>query len=277
MPCLEFVSEATEACAAPESFSTACESCCVEGGPTKLTAVLPVGNGTAATSGSCVTAVEADLLYAPIRGVSTVCNTLLAVRPGGWTALHVAVNNGDVEECAALLKSGADVNVTSADGTTPLHLATLAAHEEICELLLTAGANVNAVDINRMTAGDSIEFGEDPWNVKYGPIGRLLYAYGARWRRTLTRDQMAAGIAAELPKYLAVLRSDTWNLRVAPLVAWVHRKDARAGVPSLSARVLRDQEAALVAAGLPAPPCTSVAEARVACHSWGICEAEFVD
>jgi ankyrin repeat protein len=58
----------------------------------------------------------------------------------GWTALHYAAINGDVELVKYLLKYGSNVNKATADGSTPLYLAQLGKHEEIIKILKNAGA-----------------------------------------------------------------------------------------------------------------------------------------
>jgi serine/threonine-protein phosphatase 6 regulatory ankyrin repeat subunit B len=58
----------------------------------------------------------------------------------GWTALHYAVINGDIELVSYLIQHGANVNKTSADGLTPLYLAGLNENQEIIQLLKNAGA-----------------------------------------------------------------------------------------------------------------------------------------
>lgn len=58
----------------------------------------------------------------------------------GWTALHYAVVNGDVELVSYLMEHGANVNKATADGITPLYLATLNENQEIVKILKNAGA-----------------------------------------------------------------------------------------------------------------------------------------
>ncbi|MEZ5000660.1 MAG: ankyrin repeat domain-containing protein [Bacteroidales bacterium] len=58
----------------------------------------------------------------------------------GWSAIHYACSNGNEELVRFLVKKGADVKATTADGKTPLTLAG-SNHPEIIEILKAAGAN----------------------------------------------------------------------------------------------------------------------------------------
>jgi len=58
----------------------------------------------------------------------------------GWTALHYAAVNGDVELVRYLVKYGANVNKSTGEGSTPLFLARLGDHEEVVQILKKAGA-----------------------------------------------------------------------------------------------------------------------------------------
>ncbi len=57
----------------------------------------------------------------------------------------------DAEAVRSLLRSGADVNGTQADGATALHWASYHGDEELAERLLDAGANVGAANRNGST------------------------------------------------------------------------------------------------------------------------------
>jgi ankyrin repeat protein len=58
----------------------------------------------------------------------------------GWTSLHYAAVNGDVELVKYLIKHGANVNKATGEGSSPLFLARLGSYNEIVKLLLNAGA-----------------------------------------------------------------------------------------------------------------------------------------
>jgi ankyrin repeat protein len=57
-----------------------------------------------------------------------------------------AAGKGDVNQAAALLNEGAQVNATNNSGRTSLYLAALGGHEAVARLLLEMGAAVNAAD-----------------------------------------------------------------------------------------------------------------------------------
>lgn len=70
-------------------------------------------------------------------------------------SLHNAVKKGTVEDVAALIKEGADVNAVNSEGETPLHLATEESAgntwndgAEKAKLLIDAGADIEAKDSN---------------------------------------------------------------------------------------------------------------------------------
>jgi len=65
---------------------------------------------------------------------------LLKQNAKGWTALHYAAVNGDVELVKYLVKYGANVNKSTGEGSTPLFLARLGNHEEVVQILKKAGA-----------------------------------------------------------------------------------------------------------------------------------------
>ncbi len=71
-------------------------------------------------------------------------NAAGAVDADGTTPLHHAVHRNDLKAAEALVRGGADVNVTNRYGVPPLSLAATNGSAPILELLLKAGANPNA-------------------------------------------------------------------------------------------------------------------------------------
>jgi ankyrin repeat protein len=69
--------------------------------------------------------------------------------------LHVACSRGIMEEVAALVEAGADLNAPGDVGYTPLHEAVSANHSEVVRYLLDHGASL---DIKN-------EFGETPLDI----------------------------------------------------------------------------------------------------------------
>jgi ankyrin repeat protein len=83
-------------------------------------------------------------------GVAGYAGTVGGV--GGFTALHHAARQGNVEAARALLDGGADVNDTSrADHTTPLLMAAINGQFDVAMLLVQRGANPNIASTPGMT------------------------------------------------------------------------------------------------------------------------------
>jgi ankyrin repeat protein len=70
--------------------------------------------------------------------------TLTHAAPAGAAAFVDAAMNGNREAVKTLLKEGADVNTTQADGMTALHWAAQKGDVELAKMLLYASANVKA-------------------------------------------------------------------------------------------------------------------------------------
>ena len=66
----------------------------------------------------------------------------------GYTALHMAAEEGLLEMVKLLVANGANPNALSNEGFTPLHVAT---QPNVVRDLITAGANVNACANNGIT------------------------------------------------------------------------------------------------------------------------------
>jgi len=61
-----------------------------------------------------------------------------AKQHGGWTALHSAADNGDLEMIRILLEHGADPLTQSDDGKTPAQIAQLKGRDQALQLLSVA-------------------------------------------------------------------------------------------------------------------------------------------
>ena len=63
---------------------------------------------------------------------------VLNYRIHGYSALHDAAQNGNLEIVELLLASGAQASVISNNGVTPLDLALDGGHDDVCQLLITS-------------------------------------------------------------------------------------------------------------------------------------------
>eukprot|EP00961_Rhodomonas_salina_P076526 1027651-Rhodomonas_salina.1 len=64
----------------------------------------------------------------------------------GWTPLHKAVSNNQVQAAGVLLLAGTDMETENKDGRTPLHVAALSGHVECAIVMLFAGADKESQD-----------------------------------------------------------------------------------------------------------------------------------
>ncbi len=71
-------------------------------------------------------------------------NVKATTRIGAYTPLLLAAKNGAATTIAPLLKSGADVNAATSNGTTPLMFAAASGNADAVNALLQSGADVNA-------------------------------------------------------------------------------------------------------------------------------------
>ncbi len=76
--------------------------------------------------------------------VALSLSTLTHAAPAGAAAFVEAAMNGNRDAVRALLKDGADVNTTQADGMTALHWAAQKGDVELAKVLLYASANLKA-------------------------------------------------------------------------------------------------------------------------------------
>lgn len=61
----------------------------------------------------------------------------------GYTALHIAAKQNQLEVANSLLQYGANANSESLQGITPLHLASQEGQPDMVALLISKQANVN--------------------------------------------------------------------------------------------------------------------------------------
>ena len=97
---------------------------------------------------------------------------------GGWSPLHVAVMEGNLEIIELLLAKGADVDARDLNARSPLHYAIIYGKEaDIVKVLLEKGADVNAKD-NRFGMTPLHDAAVDRLNFKPDVV-KLLIDYGA--------------------------------------------------------------------------------------------------
>nr|MCU0364255.1 ankyrin repeat domain-containing protein [Ignavibacteriaceae bacterium] len=99
--------------------------------------MTPFLQATLGVSSGKVTMEMCDLLKKKGANINASLTKKSAM---GWTALHYAVINGDVELVKYLIKNGANVNKATGEGSTPLYLAKLGNHEDVIGVLKKAGA-----------------------------------------------------------------------------------------------------------------------------------------
>ena len=139
-----------------------------------------------------------------------------ATQADGTTALHWASYRDDLESADLLIRSGANVNARNDLGATPLWAACQNGSESMVGRLLTAGANPNA----------ALLLGETPVMVaaRSGSpaVVELLAAQGANVNARAARGQTALmwAVAQKQPEVVKVLlangadihaRSDSWT------------------------------------------------------------------
>lgn len=69
--------------------------------------------------------------------------TALLPQQNGYTPLHIAAKQNQLEVAGSLLQYGASANAESAQGVTPLHLAAQEGHADMVALLISKQANSN--------------------------------------------------------------------------------------------------------------------------------------
>ena len=97
-----------------------------------------------------------------------------AVNSLGKSPLHYAVSNKRIEEMAALVEAGADVNAADKTGMTPLHVAAMLGRRDEATWLIEHGATLEPLD----------HFGDTPIHTAAifggGGVIQLLHQRGAK-------------------------------------------------------------------------------------------------
>lgn len=85
--------------------------------------------------------------YFEVFFLATMCINLLTCSffspQNGYTPLHIASKQNQVEVASSLLQHGASANTESLQGITPLHLASQEGQPDMVLLLISKQANVN--------------------------------------------------------------------------------------------------------------------------------------
>ncbi|MEN6371637.1 MAG: ankyrin repeat domain-containing protein [Armatimonadota bacterium] len=118
----------------------------------------------------------------------------------GTPTIEEAVEHGNIQAAANLIKSGADLNTVSVFGSTLLITAVKASNIEMVKLLLDSGSDVNAQDKDGRTAlyNAAIRL-----NL---PAVKILLEYGAK---TEIKDE--SGLTALAVAYLGICHADIIN------------------------------------------------------------------
>jgi ankyrin repeat protein len=87
--------------------------------------------------------------------------------------LHDATSAGSMQEVAALLDQGADIDARSERGETPLILAILAGHDEVAELLIEEGAALDGRNERGLTPLHAAAYSGN------AEVARVLLDHGA--------------------------------------------------------------------------------------------------
>ena len=98
----------------------------------------------------------------------------------GFTILHLAATEDQIEIQTILVRAGANVNAKTNNGATPLHMTS---HSEFAELLLRSGADINSLAKDGETPLHSIAVERDKNDVfemllKFGANPKLKNKWG---------------------------------------------------------------------------------------------------
>lgn len=109
---------------------------------------------------------ESPLMMAALKGHTAAVRQLIArgadVNKPGWTPLHYAATNGNLEIIQLLLDHHAFIDAESPNGTTPLMMAARYGSTAAVKLLLEAGADTAMKNQHGLTAADFARQGNRP-------------------------------------------------------------------------------------------------------------------
>ena len=109
-------------------------------------AELLIGAGARKDGAAVIRAIRSDTPRAALRLIEAGFDIKGRYLEGRRTALHFAVEKGQLEVVKALLDGAADVNARDRHGSTPLHVAATRGHGDCARLLLSRGADTLAQD-----------------------------------------------------------------------------------------------------------------------------------
>jgi ankyrin repeat protein len=130
--------------AAPASLVDAA----MQGNKDAVRQLLKQGADVNSAQGDGMTALHWAVQKGDVELVQTLlyagANLRATTRIGGYTPLLIASKSGSASMIEMLIAAGADPNATTANGASPRMLAALAGHAAAVKALVDRGANVNA-------------------------------------------------------------------------------------------------------------------------------------
>ncbi len=109
----------------------------------------------------------------------------------GWTALHAACNNGDIETAKLMISLGAEITGLSHKGRCPIHLAVMQGHINTVELLVANGC---PVDLPTKQGDTALVFAAQTGQPR---MVQMLLMCGANPMRTLSDGRRVIDHAAD--------------------------------------------------------------------------------
>ncbi len=124
---------------------------------------------------------ETAILVASRKGNVPAVKALIdggaEINPKGWTPLHMAAGNGHENLVRELIKSNANLNATSENGTTPMMMAARMGHITAYQEIVKAGADPTLVNDADLSAADYLDRRGETERAK------LLRVYATKYKR----------------------------------------------------------------------------------------------